>query len=190
MLFDSPLPKASASIRTAFAGLVGNIRNKVETTLVRNPNAVTYPIGTIVSFVELVNGSTDYPAQVRPTTANVNPLEVPVAQQCKQQFCGLLEAPLPAGSLLSPESAIARHNGGPVRCRLIAGLTLHVGDAIWATNLLATVGMGSNVPIADGTDIYIGMVRDLGTYNTAAADGTTYAHIIVKHEAPAVLQQV
>lgn len=180
-LFQGVLPKRRTPIRTALQSLSGRIRNKIETVQVYNPSAVAYPIGTIVSYTELFNGSTDYPGQVRPSTDSLVPA---AAEQCKGQFCGVLEAALAAGTALARTVSVARHNGGPVYCRLDAGQVPHVGDAVWANPLVANAGMGVTGVPPSAQPIYVGMIDSLGNYNPLAPAGTTGVYIIVKHEAP------
>lgn len=183
-LFASPIPKAPAAVRVVFKTLIGRIRNTIETTYVCNPNPqLAYPRGTVVSFVELAGTSVDFPRQVAATTDSTI---IPPPEQCKQQFVGVLEYDLAAANGSEPAYAVARHDGGPVYVRLDTNLNLHIGDALWATNNLATRGLATNVPPSN-YPIYLGMVKDLFGYNPAATAGTSGCLAIVKHDAPTPL---
>jgi hypothetical protein len=171
------------AVRTALQSLIGHIRNTVETVEVRNTNTVPLPRGTIVSYVQLINASVDYPGQVRPSSDDVV-LPPLLEEQCKGQFCGILETALPAPANGVPGVAVARHNGGPVYCRMDEGLTPHVGDAVWAHPSDARSGVGVNGAPPSALPIYVGMIDSLGDYDPLADWGTTGVYVIVKHEAP------
>ena len=89
-LFQDVLPKRRTPIRTALQSLSGRIRNKIETVQVYNPDVTAYPIGTIVSYTQQVNGSIDVAGQVRPSTDSLVPAP---EEQCKGQFCGIGQHP-------------------------------------------------------------------------------------------------
>lgn len=180
-LFSSQLPKAPPTVRKAFSTIVERIRTTVETHDVYNTDAQnSYPRGTVVSLVEQVGASVDYPGQVAPTTDS---LGLPPPELCKFQHAGVLEMDLPAATLAGPGFATARHDGGPVYVRLDNSLTLHVGDPLWATNDLLKRGLATNVTVS-GAPIYVGTVKSIAGYNPSAPAGTTGCLAIVRHTAP------
>jgi hypothetical protein len=184
-LFNSPLPKAPGPVRTAFASLISKIRNTIETTEVYNyDEGNAYPIGTVMSYVQddgSGSGVTDQKGQVAPTT---NDPGLPPEQSCKEQYVGVLEAAL-AVAPATGEAAVAtaRHAGGPVYVRLVTGLDLHVGDALYASQSAPTRGMATNV-VGLPNDIYVGMVDSIVGYVPADPDGTSGCMAILKHDAP------
>jgi len=171
MMFDSVLEKIGQALRSAKMGLIRNIAQKVECTLVYNQQAVAYPRGTIVSFY----GQTDLANMVRDTDENG---ALPPDTNCKEQYVGVLEAPLAAGTVGAPTVALARHDGLAYTLMII-GLDPHVGDSVWASR-----GEGQLIGTVGPTPIYVGMIRDLGDYDTAAPTGTTGVNVLLKHDAP------
>jgi hypothetical protein len=183
-LFNSRLPKAPGPVRTAFASLISKIRNTIETTEVYNPDTVNaYPIGTVMSYVQQIGASIDLKGQVVPSTSDP---ALPPEEACDQQYVGVIEASeLPIATVDGPGVATVRHAGGPVYVRLVTGLDLHVGDALWASSVAATRGMATNLP-GDPFAIYVGMVDSIVGYVPADPDGTTGCMAILKHAAPAI----
>jgi hypothetical protein len=180
-LFNTRLSKAPGAVRTALASMIKKIRTTIESTIVYNPAQVAYPRGTVMSYVEQIGASVDLQGQVAPTTHDP---ALPPEESCKQQYAVVLEAELPAVSGGgAPGDATGRHGGGPVYVRLVTGLTLHVGDALWSTPLVATAGLATNIATSPDA-IYIGMVSDASGYNPAAADGVSGCMAVLKHEAP------
>lgn len=180
-LFNTRLSKAPGAVRTALASMIKKIRTTIESTIVYNPGTVVYPRGTVMSYVQQVGASVDLAGQVAPTTHDG---ALPPEESCKGQYAVVLEADLPAVDAANvPGNATGRHAGGPVYVRLVNGLTLHVGDALWSTPLVATAGLATNVATTPDS-IYIGMVDDVSGYNPAAAPGDSGCMAVLKHEAP------
>ena len=183
-LFNTRLPKGPGAVRTAVASMIKKIRTTIESAIVYNPNTVSYPRGTVMSYCQEIGASVDLEGQVRPTTHDPALL---TAESCKDQYAVVLEATLPAvdGSGI-PGTATGRHGGGPVYVRMDTGLTLHVGDALWSTSAAGTYGIATNVWTSKS--IYIGMVDSVDDYNPVAAAGESGCMAILKHEAPEIEQ--
>jgi len=179
-LFDSPLPKAPGPVRTALKLLIGKIRQTIECVVVRNNAATPLPLGTVVSYYKNAAPNEDLPEIVRPSTDAALGADL----TCNQQYAGVMEVPLAAGTPASPTPGIARHDGGPVFVLLDAELDPHVGDSLWATGDPAGGYCQVIGTITSPNPIYVGMVTSITGYEGWAPPGTTGVYAMLKHAAP------
>ena len=176
-LFNVALPKLPGPVRTALDSMIGHIARTIENTLVYNTDAVAFARGAIVSFYD--NATTDVADVVRHSSDST--------PDCKQQYCGVLEAAM--GATADPDAptvATSRHCGGPIDVLMDTGLDPHVGDSVWVTSD-APGGYGQLIDtVGENPPIYVGMIVGVGNYNPAAAAGTSTVKVLLKHAAPVI----